>query len=98
MDRIVEALLPTRELCFLPTTSVFALHKAQLNSLSAFTLAAAVRVDGWISCTGSGLVNGRTGGSYLSRHMVLTPGCGRRLHTTAGQLGRPAVTGAILRK
>lgn len=43
MDRIVEALLPTRELCFLPTTSVFALHKAQLNSLSAFTLAAAVR-------------------------------------------------------
>lgn len=30
--------------------------------------------------------------------MVLAPGCGRRLHTTAGQLGRPAVVGAISRR
>jgi hypothetical protein len=34
-DTIVETPLPTRELCFLPTRSVFALHKAPRNSLSA---------------------------------------------------------------
>ena len=31
-------------------------------------------------------------------HVVLAPGCGRLLHTTAGQLGRPAVAGAISRR
>jgi hypothetical protein len=36
--------------------------------------------------------------SPFSTHVTLAPGCGRLLHTTAGQLGRPAVDGVISRR